>query len=149
MGKRKRTALWNVLIVGTVLVCLLAFVEHYKNWYSLEDGSLRILSGIYYRNIPLEEMDSLGLVDKIPKMERSSGFSWRALEKGVFRDSINNKKVYVFVDDLHQRKIRLVHSDSLVLYLNLRDSLETQKLYAELQYGMDGDSLGLPSKSNP
>ena len=149
MGKRKRTALWNVLIVGTVLVCLLAFVEHYKNWYSLEDGSLRILSGIYYRNIPLEEMDSLGLVDKIPKMERSSGFSWRALEKGVFRDSINNKKVYVFVDDLHQRKIRLVHSDSLVLYLNLRDSLETQKLYAELQYGMAGDSLGLPSKPNP
>ena len=149
MGKQKRTALWNGLIVGTVLLCLLAFVEHYKNWYSLEDGSLRILSGIYYRNLPMGEVDSLGMVDKIPQMERSNGFSWRAREKGVFKDSINQRKVYVFVDDLHQRKIRMVHRDSLVLYLNLGDSLETQKLYADLQLGMAGDSPDLPKESNP
>lgn len=135
--------------MGTVLICIFAFVGHYKNWHSLEDGRLRILSGFYYQNIPFAEVDSLGLVDKIPRMERSNGFSWKAREKGVFRDSLSQKKVYVFVDDLHHRKIRLVHGDSLVLYLNLRDSLETQKLYNTLQLGMLGNPQILPRNPNP
>lgn len=132
MGKRKRHWLWNVLIIVTLLVCTFAFVEHYKNWCKIEEGNLRVLSGVYYQKIPLAEIDSVMFVDKLPEMERSNGFSWMAKEKGVFKDSITRSKVYVFVDDLRQQKIKVVHHDSLKLYLNLQDSLETQKIYAIL-----------------
>ena len=140
MSKRKRHWLWNVLIVLTLVICVLAFVEHYKNWHKIEEGNLKIFSGIYYQKVPLTELDSVLFVEKLPEMERSSGFSWMEREKGVFKDSITNTKVYVFVDDLYQQKIKLVHHDSLKMYLNLKDSLETQKLYATLQRGLSGES---------
>lgn len=131
--------MWNLLIVLTVIFCVLAFVEHYKNWHKIEEGNLRIFSGIYYQKIPLTELDSVTLVEKLPEMERSSGFSWMEKEKGVFMDSITNTKVYVFVDDLYQQKIKVVHHDSIKMYLNLKDSLETQKLYAILQANLMGE----------
>ena len=133
MGKKKRHWLWNVLIVVTLVFCVLAFVEHYKNWHKIEEGNLRIFTGIYYQKVPLAEIDSVLLVDKLPEMERSSGFSWDMKEKGVFKDSITQAKVYVFVDDLRQQKIKLVHHDSLKMYINLQDSLQTQELYSILQ----------------
>lgn len=133
MSKRKKHWLWNVLIILTLALCVLVFVEHYKNWHKIEEGSFKIFSGIYYQKIPLTELDSVLLVDKLPEMERSSGFSWMEKEKGVFMDSISQTKVYVFVDDLYQQKIKLVHHDSLKMYVNLRDSLETEKLFSILQ----------------
>ncbi|MEM7484343.1 MAG: hypothetical protein AAF348_03970 [Bacteroidota bacterium] len=132
MSKKKRHWLWNIVIVVTLIVCVFAFILHYKNWHKIEEGQLKILSGIYYQNIPIGEIDSLLLVDKLPEMERSNGFSWMAKEKGVFKDSITQTKVYVFVDDLKQQKIKLVHHDSLKTYLNFNDSLQTQKFYKEL-----------------
>jgi len=135
--------LWNVLIVLTLVICVLAFVEHYKNWHIIEQGNLKIFSGIYYQKVPLTELDSVTLVEKLPEMERSSGFSWMEKEKGVFLDSIANTKVYVFVDDLYQQKIKVVHHDSIKMYLNLKDSLETQKLYAILQANLMGE-IGQP-----
>lgn len=135
--------MWNVLIVLTLVICVLAFVEHYKNWHIIEQGNLKIFSGIYYQKVPLTELDSVTLVEKLPEMERSSGFSWMEKEKGVFLDSIANTKVYVFVDDLYQQKIKVVHHDSIKMYLNLKDSLETQKLYAILQANLMGE-IGQP-----
>jgi len=55
-------------------------------------------------------------------------------------DSITQTKIYVFVDDLYQQKIKVVHHDSLKMYLNLKDSLETQKLYAILQSNLSGET---------
>ena len=136
MNKKKRHWFWNVLIVLTLMVCLLAFVAHYKNWYKVEEGQFKIFSGIYRQNIPIAEMDSVVFVAKLPEMERSSGFSWLAKEKGVFKDSIHQTKVYVFVDDLRQHKIKVVHHDTLKMYFNAQDSLETQKIYTILQSNM-------------
>lgn len=132
MATKKRHWLWNVLIVIVLALCIFAFVEHYKNWCKIEEGNLKVLSGIYYQKIPLMEIDSVVFVDKLPEMERSNGFSWMAKEKGVFKDSITQSKVYVFVDDLRQQKIKVVHHDSLKLYLNLQDSIETQGIYTIL-----------------
>ena len=95
--------------------------------------NFKIFSGIYYQKIPLAQIDSVLFVDKLPEMERSSGFSWNAKEKGVFKDSITQSKVYVFVDDLRQQKIKVVHHDSLKMYVNLQDSLQTQELLSILQ----------------
>lgn len=133
MSSKKRHWLWNILIVLTLVACTLAFVAHYKNWQKIEEGEFSIFSGIYHQKIPIADMDSIMLVEKLPEMERSSGFSWMAKEKGVFNDSITQTKVYVFVDDLRQQKIKLVHHDSLKIYFNLQDSLETQKIYTILQ----------------
>lgn len=144
MRKRKRSLPWNLLLAVTVLLCLLAFVAHYRNWYSLKEGKLKVLSGAYYEKVSLAQVDSLLWVDRLPEMERCSGFSWKAREKGIFRDSVRGARVHVFVDELRHRKIKLVHGDSLVLYMNLGDSLKTQKLYARLQLGLDSLAGEMP-----
>lgn len=130
---KKNNWLWNSIIGVTVIACIAAFVLHYKNFASIEDGSFKIYSGIYRQHIPLSELDSISWVERIPEMERRNGFSWLAKEKGVFNDSLTQTKTYVFVDDLRQNKIRLVHHDSLKLYVNFIDSLETQQLYQKIK----------------
>ena len=137
MSKKKRHWLWNVLIVLTLVLCFLAFLAHYKNWYKIEEGQLKMLSGIYYQKIPLNEIDSLKMVEKVPELERSSGFSWMVAEKGVFVDSITQSKVYFFVDDLAQHKIKVVHHDSLRMFINFKDSLQTQDFFENLQRLME------------
>jgi hypothetical protein len=131
MGKtEKRNWMLNVLIVVTIIVVVLAFTAHYKNWVKTEKEGLEILSGIYYVEIPYAEMDSVSMVEKIPSMERINGFSVKEREKGVFKeDSLSINKVYVYVDKLSQQKIRLVYRDSMKLFLNMPDSTETELMY--------------------
>lgn len=134
MKKRRRFWLLNLLIVLVIILCTAAFVIHYKNWIRIEDGEFRIVSGIYLRQLPISDIDDLGWVDRLPVMVRDHGFSAWAKEKGIFHDSLNpEKKVYVFVDDLTNRKIRMVYSDSMEVYFNLADSLETVELFNELK----------------
>lgn len=129
-GTKKRHWLLNLLIVLTLILVSLAFTAHYKNWVRAEPNDLQILSGIYYRNIPYTDMDSIEMVEKIPGMQRINGFSVKEREKGVFKeDSIGQNKVYVYVDKLSQSKIRLVYQDSLKLFLNFSDSTETASMY--------------------
>ncbi|MCM4162139.1 MULTISPECIES: hypothetical protein [unclassified Arenibacter] len=131
MGKtEKRHWMLNVLIVVTIIVVVLAFTAHYKNWVKTEKEGLEILSGIYFVEIPYADMDSVSMVEKIPSMERINGFSVKEREKGVFKeDSLSNNKVYVYVDKLSQQKIRLVYRDSMKLFLNMTDSTETELMY--------------------
>jgi hypothetical protein len=122
--------------VITVLVCLVAFVLHYKNWTKVESDELKILSGFYYKKLRYSELDSVVMVDKIPPMERLNGFSALEKEKGLFRefkDSLTTKKVYVYVDNLTNQKIKVVYNDSSKLYINLKDSLKTQELFTLLK----------------
>ena len=130
--KKKSNWFWNAVIVLTVIGCAFAFGLHYKNWIEIEEDTLKIISGIYSQKIPLAQINSIEFVSKLPEMERKNGFSWLAKEKGVFKDSISGNTAYVFVDDLRQQKARLIHSDSLLLYFNLADSLETTKFYEEI-----------------
>ena len=136
--RKKTNWFWNVIIVFTLIGCTLAFVLHYKNWTSIKEGYLMITSGIYRQQIPLNTINTLEFVPKLPEMQRKNGFSWLAKEKGLFLDSISGQEVYVFVDDLRQRKLHIVHNDSLELYVNLADSLETQNLFDQLN--MEGTS---------
>ncbi len=137
MATKKRHWLWNILIVVTLVVCILAFVAHAKNWTRVKDNNFQILSGVYHKKIPLSDIDSVQMVDKIPSMERINGFSAMTTEKGVFKDSIRNTKVYVYVDNLEHQKIRLVYEDSLELFINYSDSTETQELYQFFKMQID------------
>jgi len=121
--------LLNILIVVTLLVVAIAYTAHVKNWTKIEKDSFQILSGIYFLEIPFAELDSISMVKKIPSLERINGFSVKETEKGVFKDSIGEKKVYVYVDKLSQPKIRVVYQDSLQLFLNFSDSTETKETY--------------------
>lgn len=130
MGVKKRHWIWNMLIGVTLVVCAIAFVAHYKNWIRTGEGRIEILSGIYYQEVPFLSLNSVQMVDKIPRMERISGFSAWMKEKGIFRDSLYpDSKVYVYVDELSHPKIKVVHHDSLVLFLNLSDSLQTLEMF--------------------
>ncbi|MGB5437779.1 MAG: hypothetical protein WBM98_17940 [Maribacter sp.] len=127
---------WNVIIVFTVFICLMAFLAHSKNWTKIEQDQVKILSGFYYKKVKFSQMDSVVWVDKIPPMVRLNGFSAFEKEKGIFRefkDSLTDKKVNVYVDNLLNQKIKLVYDDSLKLYINYKDSVNTVKLFNLLQ----------------
>lgn len=73
------------------------------------------------------------MVDKIPSLERKNGFSAWEKEKGIFKDSLNEEKlVYVYVDNLDHQKIKLTYNDSLLVFINLSDSVKTKELYLYL-----------------
>jgi hypothetical protein len=110
----------------------MAFAAHYKNWTRIEPDKMTILSGIYYHDLKYEDLDNVEWVDKIPPMVRLNGFSAFEKGKGVyqeFKDTLTDKKVYVFVDNFEHPKIRFVNKDDSQLFLNLKDSLETVEIY--------------------
>lgn len=136
MGAKKRHWLWNILIVITVIVCLCAFAAHYKNWTRIEPDKMTILSGIYYHELKFDALEQVEWVERIPPMVRLNGFSAFEKGKGVyqeFKDTLTDKKVYVFVDNFEKQKIRLVQKDSSQLFLNLKDSVETVEMFELLK----------------
>lgn len=132
-AKRKRPWILNLWIVGAVLVSLAAFLLHSRNWTRLRPDRLQLISGVYFLDIPYKELDTVSWKAQIPQMERDHGFSFWAREKGVFIDSIHPARpVYVFVDELRHPKLELRYRDSLLVYLNFADSLETRAMYEYL-----------------
>jgi hypothetical protein len=125
--------IWNVLVVIALITVFAAYAAHYKNWTRMGKDSYRITSGIYYLKVPFADMDSVGMVERLPSLKRINGFSVNEIEKGAYReDSTAQNRVYVFVEKLSQPKIRVVYRDSLQVFLNFRDSAETRKVYREL-----------------
>ena len=99
----------------------------------MEPDKMTILSGIYYHELRYVDLEQVEWVEKLPPMVRLNGFSAFEKGKGVyqeFKDTLSDRKVYVFVDNFEQQKIRLVQKDSSQLFLNLKDSLETLDLFA-------------------
>ncbi|MGB3151589.1 MAG: hypothetical protein WBB27_13100 [Maribacter sp.] len=132
MAVKKRHWFWNLLMVITIIVCLSALIMHYKNWIKIKPDQVRILSGFYNVNVPYKELDSVEFIERIPPMQRLNGFSALEKEKGIFqefKDSLTDKKVYVFVDNISHQKIKLVYKDSLKLYINHKDSVKTLNLF--------------------
>jgi hypothetical protein len=129
---KKRHRFWNIVLVLTVIVSLLAFVVHYKNWTKVEPDQVKILSGFYYKKLRYSDLDSVLMVDRIPPMERLNGFSALEKEKGLYRefkDSLTNKKIHVYVDNLANQKIKVVYNDSSILYINHSDSIKTLEFF--------------------
>ena len=144
MKGKKRHWFWNILIVLTIIVCLLSFLAHYKNWIWKKADSIEILSGVYYMELPFKTMNEVSMVSKIPSLDRKNGFSAWEKEKGIFKDSLNEEKlVYVYVDNLHHQKIRLTYNDSLLLFINLSDSVKTKELYLYLEEKIDAQEIQL------
>ena len=144
MKGKKRHWFWNILIVLTIIVCLLSFLAHYKNWIWKKADSIEILSGVYYMDLPFKTMNEVSMVSKIPSLDRKNGFSAWEKEKGIFKDSLNEEKlVYVYVDNLHHQKIRLTYNDSLLLFINLSDSVKTKELYLYLEEKIDTQEIQL------
>lgn len=134
MRGNKRHWLWNLLIVISVIVCIVSFLAHYKNWIWKKTDRIQILSGIYFKELPFNTLNEVTMVPKIPSLDRKNGFSAWEKEKGIFKDSLNEEKlVYVYVDNLEDQKIKLTYNDSLLLFINLSDSLKTKELYLYLE----------------
>jgi hypothetical protein len=147
MHLTKNHWVWTVILIVTVILCAAILVLHFKNWISSDNEGLKLRSGFYHVEIPYSDLDSVVLVDRIPPMERLNGFSALEKEKGVFRkfnDSLTDKKVHVFVDNISQQKVKLVYEDSVYLYFNLKDSVETINLLNDLTAKMK--SLQIPIK---
>ncbi len=133
MAKRKKHWLWNVVIGLTVLVCLAAFILHSKNWVKEEEKGFTLITGFYSSEVNYKEVESIGIVPRIPEMERESGFSVWGVEKGIFRDTLESLEgIRVYVDELKYPKIVLHLRGSAPIYFNFRDSLETDLFYRKL-----------------
>ena len=106
----------------------------------MEPNKMTILSGIYYHELKYADLAQVDWVEKIPPMVRLNGFSAFDRGKGVyqeFKDTLTDKKVYVFVDNFEQQKIRLVQKDASQLFLNLKDSAETVKMFELINRKME------------
>jgi len=89
-----------------------------------------LISGFYSTEIKYSEIEKVSVVPKIPEMERISGFSVWAVEKGIFKDTLQGLEgIRVYVDDLTQPKIRLERKEDPPIFVNFKDSLKTRKLY--------------------
>jgi flagellar motor component MotA len=144
MAVKKRHWFWNLLMVITVIVCISALVMHYKNWIKLKPDQVQILSGFYKVDVAYADLDSIKLIEKIPPMQRLNGFSALEKEKGIFqefKDSLTDKKVYVFVDNISQQKIKLIYRDSIKLYVNHKDSLKTLELFDFLHKKLESEVM--------
>ena len=144
MAKKNKLWLWNILAVITVIVCILALLAHFKNWTKVKPDHVRILSGFYYKEIRYDDLDSVLMVDRIPPMIRLNGFSAFDKGKGIYRefkDSLTDKEVYVFVDNFTNQKIKLVKKDATQLFVNLKDSVETEELFQHFQAQLNDKGL--------
>ncbi|ASV29988.1 hypothetical protein [Maribacter cobaltidurans] len=144
MTSKKRHWFWNLLLVITIVVCVTVLTMHYKNWIKNTPDHVRLLSGFYLEKVPYSDLDSVVFVERIPPMLRLNGFSALEKEKGIFqefKDSLTDKKIYVFVDNISQPKIKLVYKDSLKLYFNLKDSVETVNMFNDLKGKLQVDPL--------
>ena len=142
----KNNKFWSVILVVTVILCVTILTLHFKNWIGGDTNSIKLRSGFYNVKIEYSDLDSVLLVDRIPPMERINGFSALEKEKGIFRefkDSLTDKRVHVFVDNINHQKLKLVFKDSNYLYINLKDSLETLNLMNGLRTKMN--SLPTPN----
>ncbi|UWX55186.1 hypothetical protein NYZ99_00690 [Maribacter litopenaei] len=136
MVSKKRHWFWNLLLVITVIVCVSVLTMHYRNWIKTAPDHIQLVSGFYIEKVSYSDLDSVVLVERIPPMIRLNGFSALEKEKGIFqefKDSLTDKKIYVFVDNISQPKIKLVYNDSIKLYFNLKDSMETVVMFNGLQ----------------
>ncbi|MGB5370514.1 MAG: hypothetical protein WBN18_08790 [Flavobacteriaceae bacterium] len=136
MRQKKGFWVWNLLLGFTVVICALAFLSHSRNWIKLKEDRMRIISGFYINNLDFAALDSVVMVERLPPMIRLSGFSAFDKGKGIYRefkDTLTDKKVFVFIDNFSNQKIRLVKKDSDQLFVNLKDSLETDQLFQILQ----------------
>lgn len=135
MHSSKKNWIWTITLIVTIIGCAVVLILHVKNWVTNDEISLGLRSGFYNIEIPLNELDSVVFVERIPPMQRLHGFSALEKEKGVFRefkDSLTDKKVHVFVDNINQNKVKLVYKDSSYVYFNLKDSVETVQLFQKL-----------------
>ena len=133
MTRPRRHWLLNLLIVVSLILCLLAFAAHYRTWKRVRADRVQLLTGFYYAEIPYDDIDSLSWKEQLPQLERDHGFSFWANEKGRFQDTLfPGRPVYIFVDDLRHPKLKVDYRDSLILYLNFADSVETHLMYEHL-----------------
>lgn len=130
MAQKKRHWLWNLLIVLTCVICAVAFALHYKNWIQIDEDRMTIVSGFYYTELLFEDIQEVTMVPKIPELDRVSGFSAWDIEKGIFRDTIQNiGNIRIYIDDLKQEKIKLDRKEASTIYLNFTDSLKTKEMH--------------------
>ncbi|NNJ88218.1 MAG: hypothetical protein HKP53_02340 [Eudoraea sp.] len=130
MRRRNRHWLWNAVIVLTVLICMAAFILHFKTWTRQEKDHVYLISGFYSTEINFSDIENVSMVPRIPEMERVSGFSVWAVEKGIFRDTLGGVEgIRVYVDDLNQPKIKLERKEDSEIYFNFKDSLKTKEYF--------------------
>lgn len=103
---------------------------------------MTIVSGFYYTEILFGDIQEVTLVPKIPELDRVSGFSAWEIEKGIFRDTVQNiGNIRMYIDDLRQEKIKLDRKEASSVYLNFTDSLRTKEMYEFLTAALNNKEL--------
>ena len=103
---------------------------------------MTIVSGFYYTEILFDDIQEVTLVPKIPELDRVSGFSAWEIEKGIFRDTVQNiGNIRMYIDDLRQEKIKLDRKEASSVYLKFPDSLRTKEMFEFLTAALNNKEL--------
>ena len=136
-AKRPRTYR-SVIVIAVFFVVLLAptlFMNH-SNEFIVNDDVIEI-KGEYAMDIPLSDIDTVMLVDKLPSIKlRSNGISTRKVNIGNFKMFDGNKcRLYINKDIDVFVEIKLNAQSSKpqsLIFINKQTVEETQSLYEEI-----------------
>lgn len=120
-----------------VLIATLIFVIGLFVW-SERESSLQIyedeisISGPYGLTIPIAEMDSVVLLDEIPKIRiRLHGVSTSSVSKGKFK-GVGQNRYHLLLDKPYQRALIIYRSKDIPVIISI-DQVEEQELYRTLK----------------
>lgn len=90
-------------------------------------------SGFYYFDINMKDIDSIKIVDTLPRFVlRTNGLDVGVVKKGFFK----TEKGDVYRLSLHTNKrpyIKVFYSENQILFLNYRDSVRTLQLFNDIK----------------
>ncbi len=135
--KRETFSKKNTYIVLFLIGALCVFLYYATRESDIEITKERIeVSGLYHFSIKMKDIDSIKVVDELPKFVlRTNGFDVGVVKKGFFK----TEKGEIYKLSLHTNKkpyIKIYHSTDQILFLNYSDSVRTLQLFDNIKAHM-------------
>lgn len=129
----KKTIYIVLFLIGAVCIFL---------FYGMRESDIEVSkerienSGLYHFNIKMKDIDSITLVNQLPKFVlRTNGFDVGIIKKGFFKTEKGD--VYKLSLRVNTKPyIKIYHSKNQILLLNYGDSIQTLQLFNNIKTHM-------------
>lgn len=129
----KKTIYIVFLLIGALCIFL---------YYAIRESNIEVNkerienSGLYHFNIKMKDIDSITLVNELPKFVlRTNGFDVGIIKKGFFKTE--KGEIYKLSLRVNTKPyIKIYHSKDQILFLNYGDSIQTLQLFNNIKIHM-------------